>query len=78
VRYEIIKRRGGLGVRPTPQRKNTGFHYGAQSMRTTLIVITVLIVVPFFVFRTTKTHVIVHLYPKLPYLIVFWAQSEKH
>jgi hypothetical protein len=32
-------------------------------MRTTLVVITVLIVVPFFVFRTTKTHTIVHLKP---------------
>jgi hypothetical protein len=31
------------------------------------------IVVPDFVFRTTKTHVIVHLYPKLPHLIVSWA-----
>ncbi len=41
-------------------------------------VITVLIVVPFFVVCTTKTHVIVHLYPKLRCLIVFWAQSEKH
>jgi hypothetical protein len=30
---------------------------------TTFIVISVLIVVPFCVFRTTKTHVIVHLYP---------------
>ena len=31
-------------------------------MRTTLVVIKVLIVVPFSVFCSTKTHVIVHLY----------------
>jgi hypothetical protein len=40
---------------------------------TTFIVITVLIVVPFFVFCTTKMHVIVHLYRKFPHLIVSWA-----
>jgi hypothetical protein len=57
------KRRGGLGVQPNI----------FTTMRTTSIVINLLIVVPFFVFRTTKTHVIVRLYPNLPYLIVFWA-----
>jgi hypothetical protein len=69
-------RRGGLGG-PTPQKKkNTGFYYGGQSMRTTLIVITAFIVVPFFVFRTTKTHVIVHLYPKLPYLKLCYGHGQ--
>jgi len=43
------------------------------TMHTTSIVITLLIVVPFFVFRTTITHVIVLVYPKLHYLIVLWA-----
>ena len=63
-------RRGGLGG-PTPQKKkNTGFYYGGQSMRTTLIVITAFIVVPFFVFRTTKTHVIVHFYRSPTTLVV--------
>jgi hypothetical protein len=40
----------GLGSNPGEKGKNTGFYYSAQSMRITLIVITVLIVVPFFVF----------------------------
>jgi hypothetical protein len=40
---------------------------------TTFIVITLISVVPFFVFCTTKTPVIVNLYPMLPYLIVFCA-----
>jgi hypothetical protein len=39
-------------------------------MRTTLIVITAFIVVPFFVFRTTKTHVIVHFYRSPTTLVV--------
>jgi len=47
--------------------------YGAQSMRTEFIVIATFNGVPFFVFCTTKTHVIVHLYPKLPHLMVSWA-----
>jgi hypothetical protein len=33
-------------------------------MRTTFIVITAIMLGSFFVFRTTKTHVIVHLYQK--------------
>jgi hypothetical protein len=49
---------------PAGKEEKTGFYYGAQSIRTTLIVIAALIVVPFFVFRTNKTLVIVHLYPK--------------
>ena len=32
-----------------------------------------IIVVPFCIFLTTKMHVIVHLYPKLPHLIVSWS-----
>ena len=55
------------------KRKKTGFYYVALSMRTTFIVITAFNVGSFFVFRTTKTHVIVHLYPKFPHSIVVWA-----
>jgi hypothetical protein len=57
----------------TRKKKTTGFYYGAQSMRTMFIVITAFNVVPSFVFCTTKTHVIVHLYSKIPHLIVSWA-----
>jgi len=31
-----------------------------------VITVTIVSVVPFFVFRTTKTNVLVHLYPKFP------------
>ena len=48
-----LKETGGLGVQPRRKRKNTGFYYGAQSMRTTLIVITAFIVVP-FLFRIVR------------------------
>jgi hypothetical protein len=40
---------------------------------TTFIVITSISDVPSCIFRTTKTHVIVHLYPKFPSIIVSWA-----
>jgi hypothetical protein len=48
-----LKETGGLGVQPRRKRKNTGFYYGAQSMRTTLIVITAFILVP-FLFRIVR------------------------
>ena len=44
------------------QRQHGGLAQYITTMRTTLIVI--IIVVPLLVFRTTETHVIVHLYPK--------------
>jgi hypothetical protein len=46
-------------------------------MRTTFIVITALVVDSLFVFSTTKTHVIVHLYRNPTSLIVVWGIVRK-
>jgi hypothetical protein len=61
----MMMRGGGLGVQPRRKRKKTGFYCGALSMRTTFTVITAFNVGSFFAFLATKTHVIVHLSPKV-------------
>ena len=60
-----------VAPRQTPD-KTVGYNVTVPNIRptvltlTTFIVITIISSVPFFVFSTTKTHVIVHLYSKVP------------
>ena len=78
-----LRRESGVPTQKQPRRKSwrrrkvAAIQNGAQSMRTTFIVITALVVDSLFVFSTTKTHVIVHLYRNPTSLIVVWGIVRK-